>query len=151
MYSSSSTKKLIILKDLWSKEKDKYPRLAWHALDHPQAKIALAKVLVQIDKDNFTEYEDFIHKGLSHSDSEVRSVAAFVTGFIGSDKYISILIKIIVDDSFGVATGAINGLSLIRTERANEELLNLTQDHRLTIRKKQFVKGLLNRMKERQE
>ncbi len=56
----------------------------------------------------------------------------------------------IVNDSFGVATGAMNGLSLIRTKKANEELLELTQNHRLSNRKKQFVNNLLNRMKKNQ-
>lgn len=138
---------IVIVRDLWLENKIKYPSLAWKALSNPRVKISLAFVLVQIDKDHFTEYESFIRKSLSHSDSEVRSVAAFVIGIIGSEQDISFLIEMIVNDSFGVATGAINGLSLIRTKKANEELLKLTQDYRLTKRKKQFVNNLLRRMK----
>lgn len=118
-----------LLDDLWQGNHNKYPSLAWPALEKIPARIALASTLNRIRIYNTDEYKDFIHAHQYDEHEFHRAQVAVSLGLNGDPADVPYLKEMAESDNIYVAQSAITALGLLVHPQSKEALMALAKKY----------------------
>lgn len=118
-----------LLDDIWQGNHNKYPTLAWTALEKIPARIALASTLNRIRIYNTQEYKDFIHAHQYDEHEFHRAQVAVSLGLNGDPADIPYLQEMAESDNTYVAQSAITALGLLVHPKSKEALIALSKKY----------------------
>jgi hypothetical protein len=113
-----------------------------------RVRVALAATLAQCQGGSRPEYYRFVQEALKNSADELdRASAALALGIVGTDQDVPSLLGLATNDSSPlVASNAVAGLGILRTERARQALTQVTRNQALD----PDIRNLAQRYLERQ-
>lgn len=116
-----------LLHSMWYERRDLHPDIAWHRLQSPVVRVALASTLNRILRGNTREFLDYIRGQKDHEIFLVRSQVAVALGINGELQDIDILSAYVLDESDHVAKSAVTGLAFMYRPQARDELVRLLE------------------------
>jgi hypothetical protein len=128
-----------ILLDVWNDKRDKHPGFSWGDLENPYVRVSVALTLFQLDKTGNDKYKDYIIEQLDSDSSDVVASASRSLGLIGDDSDIGRLESMILKKDIQIASSAIVGLGLIRTQKSRDALASLLNNPSVDDSKKEVI------------
>lgn len=116
-----------LLDDIWAGNRNKYPGLAWDALNKIPARIALASTINRIRIFNTQEYKEYIYAHKYDEHEFHRAQAVISLGLNGDPADIPYLQEMAEGNNVYVAQSAITALGLLVHPKSKEALIALSK------------------------
>lgn len=118
---------LILLDDLWSLNRNKYPELAWEYLEKIPVRIALASTINRIAIFDTKVYKEYIRQHKYDTHEFHRAQVAISLGLNGDPVDVPYLKEMAEGDNIYVAQSAITALGMLAHPKGREALIALQQ------------------------